>query len=115
MRVSDAERRRVEGWLQHHYSVGRLTLPELESRVALAYEARTQEQLEAVLADLPGWRERGRAANGEDRRLLIILSCTFPPAALVYWLATRRRGPGRGARPQVERPRPRPELESDEE
>jgi hypothetical protein len=38
---SDAERYRAETQLQHHYVVGRLTLAELEERVAIAHEART--------------------------------------------------------------------------
>ncbi|MFF1741035.1 DUF1707 SHOCT-like domain-containing protein [Streptomyces mirabilis] len=54
LRASDAERDQVEAQLQHHYAVGRPTLPELEERVAAAYEARTREQLRALLRDLPG-------------------------------------------------------------
>ncbi|MCX4403402.1 MULTISPECIES: DUF1707 domain-containing protein [unclassified Streptomyces] len=43
----------VEAQLQHHYAVGRLTLPELEERVVTAYEARTREQLHARLRLVP--------------------------------------------------------------
>jgi hypothetical protein len=53
IRASDAERDRVEAQLQHHYAVGRLTLPELEERVVTAYEARTREQLHARLRLVP--------------------------------------------------------------
>ncbi|MFJ3235969.1 DUF1707 domain-containing protein [Streptomyces sp. NPDC086787] len=97
IRVSDAERDRAEARLQHHYAVGRLTLPELEERVEVVYEARTREQLDALLRDLPtDAEEPARPANVIDSRLLIILLCCSPPAALVYWLicqrAARRRG-----------------------
>ncbi|MFD4989151.1 DUF1707 domain-containing protein [Streptomyces sp. NPDC058374] len=98
IRVSDAERDQAEARLQHHYAVGRLTLPELEERVELVYEARTREQLDAPLRDLPAdAKEPAQPANVIDSRLLIILLCCSPPAALVYWLicqrAARRRGP----------------------
>ena len=87
IRASDAERDQVAGQLQHHYAVGRLTLPELEERVAAAHEARTREQLDALVRDLPSEAERAASPTYEiDSRLLIILLCTWPPAALVYWL-----------------------------
>ncbi|MEU3361185.1 DUF1707 SHOCT-like domain-containing protein [Streptomyces albidoflavus] len=98
IRVSDAERDLVEARLQHHYAVGRLTLPELEERVEVVYEARTREQLDTVLRDLPAdTQEPARPATVIDSRLLVILLCCSPPAALIYWLicqrAARRRGP----------------------
>ncbi|MEU7340860.1 DUF1707 domain-containing protein [Streptomyces sp. NPDC007074] len=91
IRASDADRDRTEARLQHHYAVGRLTLPELEERVAVAYHARTREQLEALMRDLPSEREEpARPADAIDTRLLIILLCCSPPAALAYWLISRR-------------------------
>lgn len=99
IRASNADRDRVEARLQHHYAVGRLTLPELEERVVVAYEARTREHLDALLRDLPGEAEESaRPANAVDSRLLIILLCCSPPAALVYWLITRRAARRRGSR-----------------
>lgn len=104
IRASDAERYGVETQLQHHYVVGRLTLAELEERVAEAHEARTRSQLDALLRDLPSEAEDlpSQAVRPKsptyviDSRLLIILLCIHPPAALVYWLicqcAARRRG-----------------------
>ncbi|MFC5268158.1 DUF1707 domain-containing protein [Kribbella qitaiheensis] len=87
IRASDAERDQTAAQLQHHYAVGRLTLPELEGRVAAAHEARTREQLDALMRDLPSEAERAASPTYEiDSRLLIILLCTSPPAALVYWL-----------------------------
>nr|QIY77665.1 DUF1707 domain-containing protein [Streptomyces sp. RLB1-33] len=102
LRASDAERERVEAQLQHHYAVGRLTLPELEERVAVAYEARTREQLDALLTDLPGEAEEPPSPTHViDPRLLITLLCTSPPAALAYWLISQRAAHRRGPRPRA--------------
>ncbi|MFG1810350.1 DUF1707 domain-containing protein [Streptomyces sp. NPDC049040] len=97
LRASDAERERVEARLQHHFAVGRLTLPELEERVAVAYEAQTRGQLDVLLADLPAEPEEpARPVDVVDSRLLVILLCCSPPAALVYWLLSRRAARRRG-------------------
>lgn len=102
LRASDAERDHVEAQLQHHYAVGRLTLPELEERVVAAYEARTREQLDALLRDLPGEVEKPASpTHGIDTRLLIVLLCCSPPAALVYWLLSQRAARRRDSRPQA--------------
>ncbi|MEU5397566.1 DUF1707 SHOCT-like domain-containing protein [Streptomyces tibetensis] len=106
LRASDAERDQVEAQLQHHYAVGRLTLPELEERVVAAYEARTREQLHALLRDLPDEAEHGRLQPPShtqviDSRLLIILLCVSPPAALIYWLICHRTARRRDSRPQA--------------
>lgn len=85
LRASDAERDQVVANLQHHYTVGRLTLPELEERVAVAYDARTRDQLDVLVSDLPA-RAEANPTSEIDSTLLIILLCTAPPAALVYWL-----------------------------
>ncbi|MEU3518303.1 DUF1707 domain-containing protein [Streptomyces sp. NPDC006654] len=109
IRASDAERGRVEAQLQHHYAVGRLTLPELEERVAVAYEARTREQLDALLRDLPGEAEAPAShTHVIDSRLLIILLCVSPPAALVYWLTSQRAARRRRSQAQTLDPIPAP-------
>lgn len=100
--ASDSDRDRVEAQLQHHYATGRLTLSELEERVAVAYEARTRDQLDALLRDLPGDVERSTSPTPVvDSRLLIILLCTSPPAALVYWLICQRTAHRRSPRPRA--------------
>jgi hypothetical protein len=107
IRASDDERDRVEAQLQHHYSVGRLTLPELEERVAVAYGARTREQLDVLLRDLPGEADTPVPHRQViDPRLLIVLSCVSPPAALVYWLLTRRAARRRSSGVQTSHPTP---------
>lgn len=92
--ASDAERDQLAAQLQHHYATGRLTLPELEERVAAACEARTREQLDVLVSDLPAKVKEAATsvdvADFVDFRLLIILLCSAPPAALVYWLLCQR-------------------------
>jgi hypothetical protein len=53
MRVADADRERLAGELREHMVAGRLSQEELEERVDLAYEAKTQADLDALRADLP--------------------------------------------------------------
>ncbi|MFI1225066.1 MULTISPECIES: DUF1707 domain-containing protein [unclassified Streptomyces] len=113
IRASDAERDRIEAQLKHHYAVGRLTLPELEERVAAAYEARTREQLDVLVKDLPGEAELPVSHTDViDSRLLIILLCVAPPAALVYWLMAQRTAHQRRSRAQDPDPTPDPKRET---
>ncbi len=51
--ASSADRERTVGVLRAGFAEGRLTEDELDDRVALAYTARTYEQLWALTADLP--------------------------------------------------------------
>jgi len=51
--ASSADRERTVGVLRAGFTEGRLTEDELDDRVALAYSARTYEQLWALTADLP--------------------------------------------------------------
>ena len=53
MRIADADRERLAGELREHMVAGRLSDEELEERVALAYQAKTQADLDALRADLP--------------------------------------------------------------
>lgn len=105
VRASDAERDRVEALLRHHYAVGRLNLQELEERAALAYRARTREQLGALLRDLPG-EPPARARAAVDSRLMLILLCCAPPAALAYRLLAQRAARRPAATPAGEAPLP---------
>lgn len=52
VRASDADRDRVAGVLQAAFAEGRLTMPELEERLAAVYAARTDAELATVLHDL---------------------------------------------------------------
>jgi hypothetical protein len=59
IRVSDADREGVALTLREHAVSGRLTLEEFSERVGLAYAARSEDELEALTADLPGTAEAG--------------------------------------------------------
>ena len=53
LRVSDAERESVAARLRDAAAEGRLTLAEADERQALAYAARTRDDLHPLTADLP--------------------------------------------------------------
>ena len=91
VRASDGERDQVVALLQRHFADGRLTQAELEERVGAALAARTRDELVALTADLPGADVRpARLAMALDPCLLCLLLCVCPPAALAYWLLSRR-------------------------
>jgi hypothetical protein len=53
LRASDEQRERAVREIREHFAAGRLTDDELSERVQAAYAARTEGELNAVLADLP--------------------------------------------------------------
>jgi Domain of unknown function (DUF1707) len=109
VRASDAEREQTVALLQRNFADGRLTQAELEERAGAAYAARTRIQLRDLTADLPA-AEQQPAQPGMvlDRRLLCILVCVHPPAALAYWLLSLWRN-----RPQPARSHNSPERRKD--
>lgn len=71
MRLSDTDREELCELLSQHAAAGRITIEELERRVALAARAQTREEATTLLSDLPPlpgrsqlpwWRAR---AHGE--------------------------------------------------
>ncbi len=100
VRASDAEREHTVALLQHGFADGRLTQDELEERAA-AFAARTTSELTDLTADLPAWEQPPRPGRVLDRRLLCILLCVHPPAALVYWLLHREGRDGDPRRPRA--------------
>ena len=88
-RIGHAERERVVDELRRHAGEGRLDLDELEQRLEAALSARTQSDLEPLLADLPGPRP-GRArmtltravAPGSVAAALLPLAAA---AAIIAW------------------------------
>ena len=62
LRVSDADREQAAEVLRKAAGDGRLTLDELDERLATAYAARTYADLESVTSDLPGPGVSARAA-----------------------------------------------------
>jgi hypothetical protein len=53
LRASDEQRDRAAQDIREHFAAGRLTDEELNQRVQAVYEARTEQDLKALLADLP--------------------------------------------------------------
>ena len=53
VRISDVDRNQTVELLRRHTADGRLTLDEFSERVGLAFGARTQADLQQVMADLP--------------------------------------------------------------
>jgi hypothetical protein len=53
LRVSDQQREQAADALRDHYAAGRLTEDELNERLDAALEAKTEPELNALLADLP--------------------------------------------------------------
>jgi hypothetical protein len=53
IRASDADRDRVTALLQEHCAAGRLTEDEFSERMEAALSARTLDELDDLLADLP--------------------------------------------------------------
>jgi Domain of unknown function (DUF1707) len=53
LRVSDEQRERAAQDLREHFATGRLTQEELDERVQRVYSARTERELNELLADLP--------------------------------------------------------------
>ena len=94
VRASDAEREQAVTLLQHNFADGRLTQAELEERAGAAYAAQTRALLRDLTADLPAAQQQPpRSGMILDQRLLVILLCVHPPAALIYWLLCRRNRP----------------------
>jgi hypothetical protein len=53
VRIGDAERDATMAQLREHFAAGRLTLDELTERIDSALTAKTQRQIDGLMADLP--------------------------------------------------------------
>jgi hypothetical protein len=69
IRASDDDRQRTVAALERHTGAGRLTLDEFAERARLAHDARTLDELAAVVHDLPA----EAAAEERPRRDLLVL------------------------------------------
>lgn len=63
VRIGDAEREEAVRQINEHFAAGRLTEEEHTERTDQAYAARTQADLDALFADLPG--EQGEQNAGQ--------------------------------------------------
>jgi hypothetical protein len=73
LRVSDEQRERAAQELREHFAAGRITEDELSDRVQTVYSARTEQELQTLLADLPklpATRQQQKAELAERRREL---------------------------------------------
>ena len=73
LRASDEQRDRAAAEIREHFAAGRLSDEELDDRVQAAYAARTQGELNALLADLPklpATRAQQKAEIAQRRREL---------------------------------------------
>jgi hypothetical protein len=101
-RVSDQQRERAASEIREHFAAGRLTDDELSDRLQAAYSARTQRELQGLLADLPklpATRAEQKAAIAERRRQLqrrLLQECGGGAAlfvvCVVVWLASGAHG-----------------------
>jgi hypothetical protein len=53
LRASDEQREQVAQDIREHFAAGRLSEDELDERVQAAYSAKTQQELDKLMADLP--------------------------------------------------------------
>ncbi|WP_433300725.1 DUF1707 SHOCT-like domain-containing protein [Actinoplanes sp. CA-030573] len=70
IRASDDDRQRTVTALERHTGAGRLTLDEFAERAQLAHDARTLDDLNAVVSDLPVLPD----ADGPRRDLLVLFA-----------------------------------------
>jgi hypothetical protein len=89
LRIGDAERDAAMAQLREHFVAGRLTLDELSERIDAALTAKTQRQIDGLMADLP---RPPRVHRGEPRvpvpapdagRFLVFAMLLF---ALATWI-----------------------------
>jgi hypothetical protein len=83
--ASDAEREAAAERLRRAGGEGRLAPEELEERLGVAFSARTREELDAVVADLPAPRRpRRRRGRRPDLPIFFAVSLMF----LAIWALT---------------------------
>jgi DUF1707 SHOCT-like domain len=89
LRIGDAERDATMAQLRDHFVAGRLTFDELTERLDLTLAAKTQGQIEGLMADLPRPPQPARgeppqpAADQDAGRFLVFALLLF---ALATWI-----------------------------
>ena len=114
LRIGDAERDAAMAQLREHFVAGRLTFDELTERIDAALVAKTQRQIDRLLADLPRPSRPPRIASAEPElplpaadagRYLVFAMLLFALATwilIMAWMA--RHSPWPGPYPQMPRP-----------
>ena len=113
LRIGDAERDATMSRLREHFVAGRLTFDELTERIDLALTAKTQGQIDSLMADLPRTARTGRGAppqtvsDPDAGRFMVFALLLFALATWILIMAWMSRhayyggqypfpGPGRG-------------------
>lgn len=93
MRISDAERGKVQHRLSQAHDIGQLDLGEFDERVRSVWAARTRGELERITSDLPappppaGRRQVfSDTDGGTAMRVLTIIWASLAAVNLVVWL-----------------------------
>jgi hypothetical protein len=105
LRIGDAERDAAMGQLREHFAAGRLTLDELTERIDGALTAKTQRQIDTLMADLPRIRSARSSAHQDESgeelqdagRYLVLLLLLFALAAwllMMAWMYSHSYGSG---------------------
>jgi Domain of unknown function (DUF1707) len=113
LRIGDAERDTAMTQLREHFVAGRLTFDELTERIDAALIAKTQRQVDRLLADLPHPRRAPRTARPEPAlpvpapdagRFLVFAMLLFALATWILIMAWMARHSYYGQIPQFPRP-----------
>jgi hypothetical protein len=113
LRIGDAERDTAMTQLRDHFVAGRLTFDELTERIDSALIAKTQRQVDRLLADLPRPPRSPRAARSEPAmpvpapdagRFLVFAMLLFALATWILIMAWMARHSYYGQLPQFPRP-----------
>jgi Domain of unknown function (DUF1707) len=108
LRIGDAERDAAMVQLREHFAAGRLTFDELTERIDLALAAKTQGQIDRLMADLPRppKADRTRSARSESDpdagRFLVFALLLFALATwilIMAWMSRHAYWPGPGQFP----------------
>jgi Domain of unknown function (DUF1707) len=79
MRASDEDRQRIVAALERHTGAGRLTLDEFAQRVGVVSDARTLDELAAVVSDLPAETREEK----QRRELLLVFAIAIVTLVLL--------------------------------
>ena len=101
LRIGDAERDAATAQLREHFVAGRLTFDELTDRIDAALTAKTQRQIDSVMADLPRPPKAARAEvpvpTPDAGRFLVLAMLLFALATwilIMAWMSRHAAWPG---------------------
>ena len=113
LRIGDAERDAAMAQLREHFVAGRLTFDELTERIDGALTAKTQRQIDGLMADLPRPRRTVRseaalpAPAPDAGRFLVFAMVLFALATwilIMAWMSRHSYGYGYGPYPHFPGP-----------